>query len=68
MGLFRRNPEQPVTTVIDPSVATRLDEATQRLESVVHQLMERLDEFNVPQPIKVAPAKKVAKKAPRKES
>jgi len=60
-----------VVTVLDPSVADRLDEATQRLESIVQQLAARLDEFGEPvsQAVKKRPVKKAAKKkAPAKRA
>lgn len=86
MVWFKRKPKQelpPPASVIEPSVAERLDEATARLEGVVNALLARLDEFNlrgVPAPVtgpsqarkaptKKPPAKKVAAKkaAPRKK-
>lgn len=62
----------PIDTVIDPNVADRLDEVTERLETVVAELTERLNKFHLHDdenrgPTR-APVKKTTTKAPAKKA
>jgi RNA processing factor Prp31 len=68
--LFKARAKYPIDTVLDPSVAARLDEVTNRLELVVQQLTNRLDEYREDDPApppKRAPRKAAAKKAAPKK-
>ena len=46
MRWFRRDEDRKVSTVLNPSVADRLEEVTDRLEHMVQTLQERIDQID----------------------